>query len=249
MTANAPAATNDPLLDELNGALARTQEPTQLDRPGAQPPALADALETVVPAAKPAPRAALLDKTLSKKAGGHGYRVIVEGTYYAKSAEVKGNVVKNYVLPFNLPALLNSKGEAALGIIVGKLLKDALQKMDPLAITFRTHSIKSVVPLAGAPEPTSLQYMSFESLKEYVRKNISDFPVDVDEYVSVEHLREDVIDFKINATSDVIIDPGTQGEHAVKGGFGVKKTPSERISERHAARKEEAELRAMNEGI
>lgn len=247
--------TTDPILAELNGALARTGEPTPIDKPGEQPPSLDSQLETKPPEAKPAPRAQQLDKTLSKKAGGFGYRVIVEGQYYAKSVETKGNVVKNYSLPFNLPALVNAKGESALGIIIGAsrpnggMLKAALQKMDPLAITFRTHSIASVTPLQGAPEPTSLAYMSFDSLKEYVRENITDFPVDVDEYLSVEHLREDIIDFKINAVSDVVSDAGTLAEKRVKGGFGIKKTPSERILERHIARKEEKELLDMNEGL
>ncbi len=174
----------------------------------------------------------------------------------ARSVDAKGNVTKHYSIPFNLPALINAKGEAALGIIVGQsrpgggMLKAALQKMDPLAITYRTHAIVSVTPLQGAPEPTSLQYMSFDSLKQYVRDTFgSDFPVDVDEYLDVNHLREDIIDFKTNATSDVLVDPGTQAERKVKGGFGVKKTASDRILERHAMRCEEKELLDMNEGL
>lgn len=248
--------TQDPILAELNGALA-SAAPVTLDKMGAQPAPLSEQLETA-PGGAAAPktialsRASQLDKTASKKAGGFGYQVVVTGTYYAKSAETKGNVIKNYSIPFNLPALVNAKGEAALGIIIGSsrpgggMLRAALRKLDPLAVTFRTHSIASVKPLAGAPEPTSLQYMSFESLKEYVRSNITDFPVDVDEYFDVEHLREDIIDFRTNATGDVV-DPTTG--HAVKGGFGVKKTPSERIVERHQARVEEKELLDMNEGL
>lgn len=252
--AHAIADSDAALMAELNGALAKTGEPTQVDRPGDQPLPLDQQLETGAsnaPAKPAAPRAALLDKTLSKKAGGHGYRVVVEGDYYAKSSETKGNVIKKYSLPFNLPALVSAKGEAALGIIIGQsrpnggMLKAALQKLDPLAITFRTHAIASVTPLQGAPEPTSLQYMSFESLKGYVRENMSDFPVDPDEYFDVAHLREDIIDFKINATGDVVDQQGNR----TKGGFGVKKSPSERILERHLARQEERELLDMNEGL
>ena len=249
------ATEQDPLLAELNGALARTGEPQTIERQE-QPPTLDQQLETKpapISASRPAvARAANLDKTLSKKAGGFGYRVVIEGDYYAKSADAKGNVVKRYSIPFNLPSLVNAKGEAALGIIVGQsrpnggMLKTALQKMDPAAITFRTHAIASVTPLQGAPEPTSIQYMSFESLKEYVRSNIVDFPVDVDEYFNIEHLREDIIDYKTNAVTDVV-DPTTG--HSVKGGFGVKKSPSDRIVERHVARKEEKELLDMNEGL
>lgn len=256
MAPQTAAPSNDALLDELNGALARTGDPTPVagDPAQVQPPSLDKQLETAATvASRPAvPRAGQLDKTLSKKAGGFGYRVLVEGEYYAKSSETKGNVIKRYSLPFNLPALVNAKGESALGIIVGQsrpnggLLKSALQKLDPLAITFRTHSIVSVTPLQGAPEPTSLQYMSFDALKKYVRESMIDFPVDVDEYISVEHLREDIIDFKTNAVTDVIDNAGT---NLGKGGYGVKKSPSDRILERHTARKEEAELASMNEGL
>lgn len=249
---------DEALLAELNGALSKTGEPTPVegDRVGAQPPTLDEQLETRTLTPKASlTRAANLDKTLAKKAGGFGYRVVVEGTYYAKSVDVKGNVIKTYSLPFNLPALVNAKGEAALGIIIGAsrpnggMLRAALRKMDPLAVTFRTHAIASVTPLQGAPEPTSLAYMSFDALKEYVRENIADFPVNVDEYFNVEHLREDIIDFKTNATSDVVANAGTASEQRVKGGFGVKKTPSERILERHQARAEEKELADMNEGL
>lgn len=260
LTADVPQG-NDALLEELNGALARSGDPTPVagDHAQEQPPTLEKMLETKsTPSTqhpRPLPRSEQLDKTLSKAAGAHGYRVVVGGEYYAKSQETKGNVIKRYEIPFNLPSLKGAKGESALGLIVGQsrpnggLLKSALQKMDPLAITFRTHSIISVTPLQGAPEPTSLQYMSFDALKAYVRSSIVDFPLDVDEYVDVAHLREDVVDFVTNATSDVVVDRGTQAERTVKGGFGVKKTPSERILERHAERKEEAELAAMNPGL
>lgn len=239
----------DPMLEELNGALAMTGTPVLLDKQE-QAPSLADQLETRPSAApKPTPRAQTLDKTHSKAAGGNGYRVVVEGEYYAKSIETKGNVIKRYKLPFNLPSLINAKGESPLGIIVGKLLKAALVKLDPLAVTFRTHAIISVDPLNGAPEPTSIQYMNFEALKSYVKTSLPEFPVDVDEYFDVAHLREDVIDFKTNAVSDVVTNEGTPSEQRVKGGFGVKKTPSERIIERHVMRKEERELMGMNEGL
>jgi hypothetical protein len=260
MTTKLAAApqSDEALLAELNGALSKTGEPAPVegDRIGAQPPTLDEQLETKsLPPKSSLARAANLDKTLAKKAGGFGYRVVVEGDYYAKSADAKGNVIKRYSLPFNLPALVNAKGEAALGIIVGAsrpnggLLRNALQKLDPLAVTYRTHAIASVTPLQGAPEPTSLAYMSFDALKQYVRENITDFPVDVDEYFNVEHLREDVIDFKVNATSDVVANAGTASEQRVKGGFGVKKTPSDRIVERHQARAEEKELADMNAGL
>ena len=243
------------LIAELNGALAKSGEPVPVagDRFGAQPPALADQLD-VHRHASTAPtlaRAAQVDKLHSKHAGGFGYRVVVEGVYYAKSADTKGNVLRNYSIPFNLPALTNQKGEAALGIIIGAsrpgggMLKAALVKMDPMAITYKTHSITSVTALQGAPEPTSIQYMSFDALKAYVRATFPDFPVDVDEYTNVDHLREDVIDLVTNAVSDIV----DQSNNHMKGGLGLKKTPSERIVERHVARKEENELAAMNPGV
>lgn len=260
---NAP--TDDALVRELNAALAgpdgkgpAVKELVAPDPAPAQAPALADQLETSRPPAPPAnipQRVANADKTHSKAAGGFGFRVTVKGQYYAKSTETKGNLIKDYELPFNLPSLTNSKGESALGIIIGAsrpgggMLKAALQKMDPLAITFRTHEIVNVIPLNGAPEPTSIAYMSFEALKKYARAQFPDFPVDVDEYLDVNHLREDLVDFITNKTTDVIFEPGTLSESKIKGGFGVKKSPSDRIRERHAARKEEAELAAMNPGV
>lgn len=259
--APAAAQNEDPLIAELNGALARSGDPMPVkgDKFGEQPPSLADALETkpsphrASSAAQPAPRAVLADKTHAKAAGGHGYRVVVKGEFYAKSSDAKGKVIKPYVLPFNLPALTNSKGESALGIIVGEsrpgggLLMAALRKMDPMVVKYRTHEIESVTPLQGAPEPTSVMYMSMDALKDYVRRDLPDFPTidDLDEYHDVAHLREDVIDFKTNMTTDVVSPEGAK----VKGGFGLKKTSAERIKERFLARKDDAELAAMNEGL
>jgi hypothetical protein len=256
MTTKPTSNPTDALLDELNGALARTQEPKPVaGESQEQAPGLAAQLE-VAPAAssasRPAPKAAQFDKTLSKAGGGHGYCVVVEGEYYAKSIETKGHVTKPYRLPFNLPALVNAKGESALGIIVGQsrpgggMLKAALKKLDPLATTFRTHVIVSAEPLNGAPEPTSLQYMSFEALKKYVSDNVPDFPVPLDEYWDANHLREDVIDYRMNRVG-IVHDPVNNVD--VKGGFGVKKPVAERIIERHAGRKEEKELLDMNEGL
>lgn len=244
-----PPAIKDPLLEELNGALAHdlnalhSTEPKSIDFQQEQPPSFASQLETdphIKPpsptrTAQPSPKAAQLDKTHARAAGGFGYRVIVEGEYYAKSTETKGHVIKSYRIPFNLPSLVNAKGEAALGIIVGKLLKPALRKFDPLAETYRTHVLVSAEPLNGAPEPTSLQYMAFESLAAYVREN--DLPIDPAEYWDVGHLREDVIDFVTNKDS-------MDGK-----AHGVKKTVLDRIKERHANRLEEKTLRDMNEGL
>ena len=107
------------------------------------------------------------------------------------------------------------------------------------------------IEASGAPEPTSLQYMSFEALKAYVREDaaMAGFPVVVDSYWDANHLRVDVIDFKTNQTSDVVFEPGTLSESKIKGGFGLKKTPTDRILARHAERKELAELASMNEGV
>lgn len=254
------AQPNAALLAELNGALGKA-EPAQIDPLPAQAPALADQLE-IKPQASTAARAAAaratqIDKTHGKSAGGYGYRVWVEGEYYAKSPEVKGHVIKTYRLSFNLPQLVNAKNESALGIIVGAsrpgggLLKAALKQMDPFAESYRTHAITSVEPLNGASEPTSLQHLSFEALKKYVQDNpqMQDFPIALDLYWDVAHLREDVIDFKTNQTGEVVFEPGTLSESKLKGGFGVKKTPSQRIRERHEMRLEEKELSDMNPGF
>lgn len=245
---NALSDSNAALLKELNGALALTGNPTEVERPGAQPPTLESQLETAPDTrnAHPTPLAKLADKTHAKNAasGGYGYRVIVEGDYYSKRTDGPGHDFKKYSLPFNLPALTNDKGQSALGIIVGKLLENALRKMDPRARTYHTFTITSVEALANAPQPTSLQYMGFDALKTYVRDSLPNFPVPLDEYWDAQHLRADVIDFKTNTVSEVV-DPQNPDVH-VPGGFGLKKSVADRIKERHAERIELRELEAIN---
>ena len=261
-------ATNDPLLDELNGAL--TAAPAVDPAAAAvvdnkvlgqeQPPSLESLLDPVETAKHVIPPAGQIaknaDRTHAKSVGGHGYRVVIKGEYYAKSRETKGNVVKTYSIPFNLPELKNAKGETALGIIVGMsrphggMLRLALKKMDPLAVTARTYFVDSVTPLQGAPEPTSLTYMSFENLKKYVAEKEPTFPItDLDRYWDAEHLRQDLFDHITNKTGDVTFNAGLQSEKKVPAGFGLKKTAAERIVERHEAREEEHELLSMNEGL
>ena len=243
---------SDPLLDELNGALAKTQEPVQIDKPGDQAPTLAQQLEVGPAKVAATPRSALADKTHAKAAGGFGYRVWVKGEYYAASKETNGHVVKPYRLAFNLPALTNAKGESALGIIVSQSKLEnsrlllALKRMDPLAKAFRTHVVDTVETLNGAPEPVNIQYMTFDALKAYVVERLPKFPLPVDEYWDANHLREDVIDFKTNETGDVtdVVTGAT-----VKGGFGVKKTAAERIIARHAERRDDKEFSDMNDGL
>ena len=260
----------DALLDELNGALAKAGDPMPVpgDPPEIPAPTLAEQLEVGAnaPKQRPAPlspngslhktpEAARVDKTHSKAAGGFGYAITVEGEYYSASKETKGHIIKKYSLKFNLPSLTNGKGEAALGIIVGAskpgggMLALALKKMDPLAKTYRTHVITKVEPLNGAPEPTSLQYMSFESLAGYVRD--SGIPIDPEEYWDVEHLREDVIYYKTNYADNKDARTGEHLSDAIQDGkgLGVKKSALEQIHERHAERKEQRDLLAMNPGL
>lgn len=225
--------TIDPLLEELNGAL---QEPNFVDRPPEQPVPFSEQMkvDTSSPP-KPQPQSARLDKTHSLKAGGFGYRVTVEGEYYAAMPK-GGKEIKRYSLPFNLPALTNEKGEAALGIIVGAsrpgggMLKAALLKLDPMSKGYHTHEIVKVEPLQGAPEPLDLQYMSFAALSNYAREH--NLPLDPNVYWDARDLREDIIDLKTNEA------PG--------GAHGAKKSPLERVRERHAMRVEEKQLREMN---
>ena len=247
----------DPIAEELAGLW--TEPPAEkpahdpLD-PADQGPSLEEQLDVSKPVVKAAPKSQDLDKTHSKAAGGRGYCVTVEGEYYAKSTETKGHVIKTYSLKFNLPSLTNERKEAALGIIIGAsrpgggMLKKALRNMDPLSSSYRTHTITKVEVLNGAPEPFSLQYMTLENLQKFVREDprVADFPLSPEEYWDVDHLREDIIDFITNKTTEVV-NP-TTGE-STKGGFGLKKTPAARIEERHAIRIEEHELALMNPGL
>ena len=245
---------NAQLVAELAGLWTEAPKPQSKETPIEAPAlSLEEQLDATKPAVKPAPIAQQMDKTHAIKAGGKGYVVTVEGEYYAKSVETKGHVIKPYTLRFNLPSLTNERKESALGIIVGAsrpgggMLRRALTKMDPLATTYRTHTITKVEALAGEAEPLSLQYMSLEALQKFVAEDqrVEGFPLNPSNYWDVDHLREDIIDFITNKTGDVVAADGT----TTKGGFGQKKTPAERIRERHAMRVEEHELMLMNPGL
>lgn len=207
---------NDPLLAELRG-LSGNPELSQPDA-SAHPAETAqpDPLD-VAPRPKQGSLVKQADAKFSTRAGGKGYRVVVGGDYYTRSADSSGKVLKPFELAFNLPHL-----EAALSTIVSKLLLSALQKNYPGVINFRTHTIISATPLTpDTPPTTSLQFMDRERLERYIQDN--GVPIDPNVYEDVVHLREAVIDHKLNP-----------------------KDFDKREARRRAARAEMAELLAMN---
>jgi hypothetical protein len=160
------------------------------------------------------------DKVHAVSAGGKGYRVVVAGEYYRPAKEGKGRVADKYELSFNLPSL-----EAALSVIVGKLLLPALKRKYPGALGYRTHEIVSATPLAaGMPRVASLQFMDRAALEAYALE--AKVPIDLTLYDEVTELRESLIDFQQNPD-----------------------TFAKREEQRAAERRQMAELRQMNEGV
>lgn len=250
------SADDQQLLRELNG-IADAAEPRALDEQ-TQAPDLTSLLEMKPAALKvepAAPLAAKADKSNSVAAGGRGYKVVISGEYYAKSVETKGNVVKHYELPFNLPSLTNAKGESPLAILLRastpehSLLMRALKKLDPLYLAVRTHFVKSVTALNGAPQPASLQYASMRALADYAREH--ELGIDPDQYWDVEHLREDVIFLVTNQVDNKDARTGEKLSDAIKDGkgLGVKKSPLEMVKERHQERMDAKALLDFNPGL
>ena len=203
--------------------------------------------------------ATFIDKIHSIAEGGKGYQVVVAGDY--KRATPNGPELKDYELTFNLPSLTNSKNEAALGIIVhasdpdNSLLFRALRKKDPAFKHIHTHFIKSITPLHGAPEPTAIQYMSFESLRELVIKN--NFPghdlsgLDAESYWDPEHLRADIIYLVTNQADNIDQRTGGAVSDKIKDGrgLGVRVSPLEVVRKRHQERLDAKALLDMNPGL
>jgi hypothetical protein len=250
---------NDLLTQELAGLGVETgTSAKQIEEPGAQPRPLAEQLDSSIPTPtalrpSPTPRAQAADKVHSVAAGGAGYRVVIMGDY--KRATPQGPELKDYDLPFNLPFLVDSKGAAALGIIVNashpenSLLQRALKKKDPNFKSVHTHFIKSVTPLHGAPPPTSLQYMGKEALAQYALSR--QLGIDPEQYWDVEHLRADIIYLVTNKADNVDARTGLPLSEKIKDGkgLGVKNSPLEIIKARHQERIDAKALLDMNDGL
>ena len=132
------------------------------------------------------------DAVHSIAAGGKGYRVNVQGDYYVPAPHgAKGKITKRYDLNFVLPSV-----DKALVVIVTKLLRPALRKMDPNSMGFRTHELISVEPLGGAPAPKHLALMNRDALEAHIQAH--DLPIKPSEYAEVTHLRDAVIDLTQN---------------------------------------------------
>jgi hypothetical protein len=182
---------DDALLAELGGVAALSQ-PDKAEMPGAADSPTKDAYD-VTPTPDARPLAQRADAKFSVAAGGKGYNVVVVGDYFVPSAEGKGKILKPYRLDFNLMSL-----DGALSVIVSKLLLPKLRKVyGSNVVNFHTHNVVEAKPLSAASAPiNSLQYMDRPRLERYVAEN--GVPVDPKAYPDVSHLREAVIDHKLN---------------------------------------------------
>jgi len=182
--AAAPAAPSA-LMAELNGLDASTKVSDVRTFP---PASTVDPLETKPTG--PAPSPVAVSRAVSPK----GYKVMVQGEYYASAGDGgKGKVKKSYEAAFNLPSL-----DSALGIIKGRLLNKALAKKYADFTSVRTHIIVSATPLTpDTPQPTNLQFMSVDRLIRFVED--TPVPLDPKTYPAdgIE-LRAAIIDFVQN---------------------------------------------------
>jgi len=201
------------LLAELNGDLPPLA-------PGEIAPAAPNSRDSqleVGPAPAPTPAQAA-NAAHATKNGGRGFKVIVEGEYYAANPDGRGKLKKPYTLEVGLPNL-----DSALSVIKNKLLKALLLKKYPDFVADRTCAIVSATPMdASTPKSNNLAYMDREQLEAHVR--VAKVPIDPREYPKVTDLREAIIDF--TQTPD-----GFLAREAV----------------RQADRKENAELAALND--
>lgn len=257
----------DQLTRELNGLAdplpplaASTEAKDEAAFPTRQPPSLEQQLDAGRPARKPAPasapRSSAADQVHSVKAGGRGYQVVVAGDYFSRAPDGKGHDLKEYEIPFNLPELKNAAGETALAIIIRlsrpehSLLIRALKLKDPRFKAVHTYHVKSITALNGAPEPTSVQYMSMEALSDFARQR--ELGIDPADYWDVEHLRADVIYLVTNfadnrdaRTGEPVSDKiGASGK-----GLGLRVSAIETVRKRHQERKDAKALLDMNPGL
>lgn len=193
----------DPLLAELAGQGEQPAEPlnnvtikTEGQDPALHPAKLAADAAAEDPLAvkpKPTPSAiAAKDAVHATQFGGKGYRVTVEGNYFAPAKDAPGKkVLKPYKLEVNLPQL-----DGALSIIKNKLLPILLPKKHPESMGFQTHAITGYVALGGAPESNHLTLMKRPQLEQFVEQN--GVPLKPEEYADTEVLREAIIDWTLN---------------------------------------------------
>lgn len=197
----------DPLLAELSGQGSEEQQAplppgaqlevkTEGQDPQMHPATLAAAAAEHDPlAVQPKPAAPLVaqkDAVHATKFGGKGYRVTVEGNYYAPAKDAPGKkVVKPYKVEVNLPQL-----DGALSVIKSKLLPIVLPKKYADYLGFQTHAITGYEAIGGAPESNHLSLMKRPQLEQFVAQN--SVPLSPAEYADTEVLRAAVIDWTLN---------------------------------------------------
>jgi len=117
-----------------------------------------------------------------------GFKVTVEGTYYAPSAVIGKKAIKPYNITVVLPDM-----KCALSVIKNKLLNKVIPKTYPDYTSFRTHSIIDVVNLDGSEASIAdltVREMNRPQIAEYIaNKRLS---VDIDAFPELDDLRDSV---------------------------------------------------------
>lgn len=160
-----------------------------------------------------------------------GYKVTVEGEYYAHTPS--GQIIKRYEVDVNLPKLTDDEGNSvALYQIKNYLLAPLLRKKYEDYSDFRTHEITNVVDLQDPDEtPDDISHMSRKQLTKLIeRKN---YPIHAEIFNTVTDLRQAIIDYKD--------DPDSYKKREEN-----KKHANTRMMEEAATR---SELAALNPGL
>jgi len=119
--------------------------------------------------------------------GKKGYRVIVQGDYYA-AAPGRGKIIKRYKVDVMLPSM-----ECALSVIKNKLLNAILKNKLGDYLNFRTHEIVSYEAVGGAENPTSvpIQIMNRPELLQYIVDQ--GLPVKPKDFIEISDLRAAIL--------------------------------------------------------
>jgi hypothetical protein len=233
---------DEELLRDLNGG-GHSDMPPFIDEAGAPAPDR-DSQLLVSPHSAPARPMHQADAVHATVAGGSGYRVKVNGEYYAQdpsAAGTRGKVRKPYTAEFNVPRL-----EGCLSLIKNKLLRVALRKLHSDYVADRTCYIVEARPLDPAtPKSQNLAYMDRGQLESFVRAARPAVPVDLATFTpddaGTSALRASLIDYVQNPDPVKLDD---KGRNTVAPGDPGTFLARER--ERQEQRVENAEIARLN---
>lgn len=149
-----------------------------------------------------------------------GYKVVVQGDYYA-SAPGHGKMVKRYKVEVMLPSM-----DRALSVIKNKILQPLLKNKLPDYLSFRTYEIVSYEAVGGVKSPTNIpvHIMNRPELIKYIEDE--GLPVKVKDFIEIQDLRDAIL-------------------YAVQDPIGYEK----KFTEKKADAAENKALKELNPGI